>query len=342
MKNRKNSITAIMIIVIAILVLMIGIIANYFSNRISSNPVGTIGNSAGNLNNLGLFCEHEGTVYFSNSYDNNSLYSMTPAEGKLHKLNDVNVCNLLAGGDYLYYFRSGATGDAGLGSIRSVKSFNRCLLNGRDTTALTRDVVTKAQLENDTLYMLVAGDSQPEFYRMGTDKSDKTLLADYEINPACAENGTIYYNGTQSEHYLYGLDTATDTPYEIWKGNIWYPVKQDDYVYFMDVAENYRLCRYSLTEKIVEVLSNDRIDCFNVNHGYIYYQTNGNTPQLKCMRTDGTGLQIIAEGIYTNINMTSQYVYFQEFGDNATMYHSSLGSTGYEEFSAARTAALAK
>lgn len=342
MKNRKNSIATILIIVLAILVLMLGIIASYFSNRISSNPAGTIGNSAGNLNNSGLFCEYEGTVYFSNSYDHNSLYSMTPAEGELRKLNDINVCNILAGGDYLYYFRFGTTGDAGLGSIRSVKSFNRCLLNGRDATALTRDVVTKAQLVNDTLYMLVAGDANPEFYRMGTDKSDKILLADYEINPACAENGTIYYNGTQSEHYLYGLDTATDTPYEIWKGNIWYPVKQGDYIYFMDVAENYRLCRYSLTENIVEVLSNDRIDCYNVNHGYIYYQTNGNTPQLKCMRTDGTGLQIIAEGIYTNINMTSQYVYFQKFGNDATMYHSALGSAGYEEFTAARAAALTK
>lgn len=342
MKNKKNSIAAISIIVSAILVLIIGVIANFFSNRIPSNPAGTIGNSAGNLNNSGLFCEHNGTVYFSNGYDNNSLYSMTLSEGELRKLNDIKVCNILAGGDYLYYFRYGATGDAGLGSIRTVKSFNRCLLNGRDTVALTRDVVTKAQLVDNSLYLLVAGDEHPKFYKIGTDKSDKTLLADYEINPACAENGTLYYNGTQSEHYLYGLDTATDTPYEIWKGNIWYPIKQGDYVYFMDVVENYRLCRYSLTEDIVEVLSNDRIDCYNVNHGYIYYQTNGNTPQLKCMRTDGTGLQIIAEGIYTNINMTSQYVYFQEFGNDATMYHSPLGSAGYEEFSAAKNVALNK
>ena len=28
---------------------------------------------------------------------------------------------------------------------------------------------------------------------MKIDKSDKTDLADYEINPACAVNGTIYY-----------------------------------------------------------------------------------------------------------------------------------------------------
>lgn len=342
MKKKTNTLAPVIIVVVAILILILAAVAIYFGNKIASNPAGTIGNTAGNLNNSGLFCEYGDTVYFSNAYDNNSLYSMDLAEGNIRKLNDINVCNILAGGKYLYYFRSGTTGAAGLGSVRSVKSFNRCRLDGRDATALTRDVVTRAQLVDNSLYLLVAGDEHPEFYKIGTDKSNKILLAEYEINPACAENGTLYYNGTQSEHYLYGLDTATDTSYEIWKGNIWYPVKQGDYVYFMDVSSNYRLCRYSLTNNIVEVLSNDRIDCFNVNHDYIYYQTNGNTPQLKCIRTDGTGLQIIADGIYTNINMTSGYVYFREFDDEVTMYHSVLGSNTYSEFTAAKSAALAK
>ncbi len=45
---------------------------------------------------------------------------------------------------------------------------------------------------------------------MKIDKSDKTELPTYEINPASAVNGTIYYNGTQDNHYLYAMNTATD------------------------------------------------------------------------------------------------------------------------------------
>ena len=57
------------------------------------------------------------------------------------------------------------------------------------------------------------------------------------------------------------------------------------------------------------------------------------------MRMDGSSVKVIAEGNYTHINMTSQYVYFQEFGNDVAMYHSQLGSDYYELFSAAEEAA---
>ena len=37
-----------------------------------------------------------------------------------------------------------------------------------------------------------------------------------------------------------------------------------------DVENNYRLCRYSLSRNEVEVLTEERIDCFNVGYGYVY------------------------------------------------------------------------
>ncbi|MBE5882859.1 MAG: DUF5050 domain-containing protein [Lachnospiraceae bacterium] len=342
MNNKKKAVLSFLIIGAVVLILALAVITNMLGNQVTPNPVGTVGNRAGNLNNSGLFCEHDGKVYFANSYDNYSLYVMEPSEEGIQKINDVTISNILAGGKYLYYFRAGAAGDAGLGSILSVKSFNRCELDGDKTESLLREVVTKAQLVDNQLYLLIAGAAHPEFYKMNIDGSELSLLADYEINPACAENSVIYYNGTQYEHYLYGLDTATDVSSEIWKGNLWYPIKQGDYVYFMDVAENYRLCRYSLTDNIVEVLTNDRVDCYNLNHDYIYYQANGTSPALKCMNIDGSNPQIVAEGNYTNINVTSQYVYFQEYGDATTMYHSYLGSRYYDAFTLARNAVLSK
>lgn len=336
MKNSKKYLITLLFLIVILVLLTILLISG---NRIEMNPAGTIGNSAGNLNNSGLFCEYNGKVYFSNSYDSGNLYSMTADEGNIEKIVNANVCNILAGGEYLYYFRLGESGDTGLGNVRVPKSFNRCELDGDNAVGLTRDTVVTAQLVDNYLYMLTGDDADPAFCKMKIDKSEQKELADYIINPACAVNGTIYYNGTQTDHYLYRLDTQTDVPTVVWAGNIWNPIMEGDYVYYMDVAENYRLCRYSFSQNLVEVLTNDRVDCFNVGGGYIYYQKNGSSPSLNCMYTDGSGMQVIAEGNYTNINMTSQYVYFQEFGNDTTMYHTYPGSSSYNVFQGAIEAA---
>ncbi|MCM1091333.1 MAG: DUF5050 domain-containing protein [Butyrivibrio sp.] len=333
--RKKNHTSTIVILSVAgVLIIALGIAA-IFSGRVKMNPEGTIGNTAGNLNNSGLFCEYNGTVYFSNTADGGALYAMNPDETDKRRLNTMQVCNILAGGEYLYYFQLGAaTDNGGFGSVANTHSFNRCDLDGRNATGITRDVVVCGQLVNNNLYLLTAGKEHPVFYRIKIDKTDQVHLADYNINPACAANGMIYYNGTQGDHALYRLNTSNDSSQTVWAdGNLWYPVLDGDYIYYMDVSSDYRLCRYSLSQQAVEILTNDRVDCFNVGYGYIYYQKSDTAaPQLKCMRTDGSNPFVIAEGNYENINITSQYVYFQEFGVDDSLFHSSLGGSWYDEF----------
>lgn len=193
-------------------------------------------------------------------------------------------------------------------------------------------MVVTGQLVDNYLYLLTSANSGPSFYKLKIDKSDLVPLADYNINPACAVNGTIYYNGTQQDHYLYALNTANDVVSEVWHGNIWYPVVDGNYVYYLDVENNYRLCRYSLSQNEIQVLTQDRVDCFNLGGGYLYYQKNGSQPQLRFMRTDGSDDTMLAEGNFTHINITSRYVYFQPFGEEDTIYHSAIGSTLYNLF----------
>lgn len=328
-KTKHILIAAVFVLIVAALLLV-----SWLSGRIPMNDPGTVGNTAGNLNNAGLFCESDDRVYFSNPLDNGSLYSMTPDEQDITKLGNSPVRNILAGGRYLYYFQNAASGESGLGYIRIRSSFNRCLKSGKDVTSLTTDVVVTGQLVDNYLYLLTAGSPTPVFYKLKIDKSDKQILADYQVNPACAEDGVIYYNGTQNNHYLYALDTDGDTVSQLWAGNIWYPYLIGDYVYYLDVANDYRLCRYDYNQGVIEVLTEDRVDCFNVGGGYIYYQCNSAAaPALKMMRTDGSGVTVVAEGNYTNINMTSRYVYFQAYGVEGSLYHCPLGSSSYSSFS---------
>ena len=319
------------IVLFAFLILAGGLmLLNYFEERIEPNPSGTIGNTAGNLNNGGLICERDGMVYFANPKDNNALYSMTIEEKNLNKLYSGNIVNILAAGDYLYFFQKEPNASSNLGNLRVTHAFYRTGLNGKNVVNMTGDVVVTAQLVNNSLYLLTSTADGPSFYKMGTDKSDKTILANYVVNPACAKDGIIYYNGTGSNHYLYALNTVTDVQSELWQGNIWYPVLEGDYFYFLDVENDYRLCRFAYSQNVVEVLTEDRVECFNVGNGYIYYQCNSQSaPALKMMRTDGSDVTILAEGNYTAIHMTSKYVYFKSFGVEDIWYHSLIGSTDY-------------
>lgn len=334
---RKRILNTLIVVLVLILVAVLAVIL-YFTQRIPMNPPGTVGNTAGNLNNGGLFCEYYGTVYFSNTGDSGNLYAMDPDETNVRKLGDMKVRNILAGGSFLYYFQTGTTSSTefGFSHLPGMHTFNRCRLDGSDSVSITADVVVMGQLVDNYLYLLTTSNSATSFYKIKIDQTDKVELADYDINPACAQNSVIYYSGTNTNHFLYALDTATDVPREFWRGNLWYPALEGDYVYYLDVAGGYRLCRYSISQNTIQILTEDRVDCYNLSGGYIYYQKNSATePQLKCMRTDGSEVQIVAEGNYTNINMTSRYVYFQEFGDDTTMYHSPLGSSSYSIFSSA-------
>lgn len=328
--------TAVLICVISLIAFIAMGVFIILSERVKMNPAGTVGNTAGNINNAGLFCEYNGKVYFSNAFDGGSLFVMNPDETGLQRLLPLNVRNILAGGDYLYYFQIGSSSsEDAMVQLSGIRSFQRYSLNSKKTKSLTTDTVVSGQLVDNYLYLLTSTKSGPSFFKLKIDASDRVSLADYAINPACAENGVIYYNNTQNDHYLFSLDTKTDVPNELWRGNLWYPVKEGDYIYYMDVANNYRLCRYSLSQNVIEVLTNDRVDCFNVGGGFIYYQKNGRDAQLKAMYTNGGSAWVIAEGNYTNINMTSGYVYFQDFGDDTIWYHSPLGSGSYSRFDAA-------
>ncbi len=330
--NKKSK--TILIVTLTVLILTGLFVILRLSGRVRMNPAGTVGNTGGNLNNGGLFCEYDGKVYFSNPQDGGSLCVMDPDEGNVRRLKAVNARNILAGGDYLYYYQQGTSDEknAALGQLPGSRSFQRCRQNGSGAATLTTDFVITGQLVDNYLYLLTTSPGSVSFYKLKIDKSEKVDLADYEINPACAVDGIIYYNGTGHNHYLYALNTANDTTSEFWRGNLWYPVREGDYVYYLDVAEHYRLCRYSILQDTIQVLTEDRVDCFNVGNGYVYYQKNSaERPQLKYMSSEGGESYVLAEGNYTEINMTSRYVYFREFNGTAT-YHAPLGSSSYGLF----------
>lgn len=315
------------------------------SQRIKMNDGYVTGNTAGNLNNGGLFCESNGVVYFSNPYDGGCLYSMTPDETDMKKLTTSGVSSINADENYLYYYLDSSKKGSGLGYVQRTYGIYRSKHNGKSTECLKRGNAITIQLCGNYLYYQNFDNKNKngtELYKIKIDKSEDKRVADYNINPASCINGVIYYNGTENDHYLYSLNTTNDSSSVIWEGDVWNPVYDNGYFYFMNVSDNYSLCRYLPNENVVEKLTDDRVDFFNVCGNYIYYQKSSSSePALKRMYTDGSNVEIVASGIYKNINATSRYVYFSGFDSDAPMYRTPVeGAIQVSAFDAAANAAL--
>lgn len=342
MNSKKRTIiilTVIFLIIITVFTVML------LQQRVKMNDTPVTGNTAGNLNNGGLFCESEGMVYFSNPYDNGCLYSMNPDETDIKKLTTASVSSINADSHYLYYYLDSSQKGSGLGYVQRTYGIYRSKLNGKAQECLKRGNAITLQLCGNYLYYQNFDNNNKngtELFKVKIDKSEDIRVADYNVNPASCVNGIIYYNGTENDHYLYSLNTSNDAVSLVWDGDVWNPVYENGYFYFMNVSDNYSLCRYLPNENMVEKLTNDRIDFFNVCGNYIYYQKSSQSePALKRMYLDGSGVETVAEGIYKNLNATSQYLYFSSFSSDTPVYKTPVnGAVNVTTFDAAAGAVV--
>lgn len=320
---QKLKIVLILLCVVLFFTILLG--ANYYFNRITPNDHNQTGNTAGNLNNKGLFCESNGVVYFSNPYDHDVLYSMNPDETDVKRLNNVGVSSINADSKRIYYSQTGSADGSGLGYVRNTTGMYRCNLSGNDAYCYTKDPVGILALCGNNLYFQhyeVETGAYLDVTPIG-EKSFTPLLYSM-VSPASVFDSTIYYAGNDEDHYLYALDTNTNTSTLIWEKPMWNPVYQDGYIYFMDLRSNYELHRYNLSSGEEQVLSSDRIDFFNVYGDVIYYQKSSTTsPALKRINIDGTNDEIIKKGVFESVNITSRYAYFNEYSKKTPVYHQS-------------------
>ena len=147
-KKAKN----LLIIFVTFIFLIALMFLTILPNRIPLTNDDTVGNTPGNLNNGGYFCESDGRVYFANAYDDYALYSMKADESDLKKINDGSFSCLNAGGGYLYYSMIGKTEDFDLGFIGKPYGVYRSKLNGRKATGLDRCHIINLRLCGNYIY----------------------------------------------------------------------------------------------------------------------------------------------------------------------------------------------
>ena len=318
-----------------------GVLKDYLYN----NPEDMTGNTTGNLNNGGYFCQVEDKVFFANAYDSGKLYSMNVDESDIKKLSDSIVSSINADNTYIYYVMSDVVPLSGMGGFSvPMLGVYRAEHNGKQTKCLDRVSVGVMKLLGNSLYYQRYEDKKLKTMQgMDIRTRDGEALLDFPANPAAAAGTGIYYSGVTEDHNLYRYDIATGSSTLVYEGNVWNPDAQGGFVYFMNVEDGYTICRYDVAAGEVQTLTQDRVDSYLVCNNIIFYQRNSETePALMAMNTDGSGATVIAEGNYNSLNATSKYLYFMEFGNESTIYKVSLENRDFRvmTFDGARDAAL--
>ena len=306
-----------LIITFTIVFLLIGgIIFSKYLNRTKFPTNYQVGNSSGNLYNKGLFCERDGTVFFSNLNDQFSLYSMDSNGTNIKKLSSDQVAYLNADDHYIFYTKSNASIKSDFAFL-NIQNYSLCRLqkNGKKEVILDGDpCLYSAQYKDEIYYIHYDKETASTLYKVSIDGKNKKQVSKSPLLPISKYNHILYYAGIESDHFLHYINTETNTSGIAYKGNCFNPIVVNNIVYFMDVDQNYALAKVDLTTGVKTIISNDRLDCFNLYGTTIYYQHSSQTqPALYRIQTDGTKKEKIADGNYTNINITSRYVYFYDF-----------------------------
>ncbi len=331
----------IFLLCFVILICGIAVLNHLTADRVEDVPTGYLGNTAGNLNNGGYFCESDGKVYFSNFYDGGTLYCMNADESDIRKLSKQAVQFLNIIGSHLYYYQCDNLNGSDLGSVIESTGLYRCTTDGKNVKCLKRGAVNTPLVNGNQIYYLYYDKAQGyALYRMSTSGKNETQITDYIANPACGYQNYIYFNGTEGDHNLYQLNVNTDQITRIWDGSMWNPVYSGGYIYYMDLSADYRICRLNMNSGETQVVTTKRVDFFNVSDDYVFFQTAGSEePGLYRINKDGSNEILLAGGVHSNLCLTSEYLYFTPYGAN-TMYHCALDSTVPQEFRAALEATV--
>ena len=313
------------IIVICVLVVIAVVVFFFTKEEVKFNEGYVNGNTAGNLYNGGMFCEHNGTIFFANPKDNNRLYSMDANGQNLKKLSNDVANYINADDNYVYYVRN----NVGENLDYEFFSFYRNALcriprEGGDAAILDTDPCNYAALIGNYIYYLhYDKEDASTLYKVKIDGTDRNQVRKEAVFTCCTEGQYFYYNGTNTSGSIFRFDSTNDSSTIIYEGNCYKPTVDDNgtNIYFIDGNQNNSLVHTNISFDNPTVVTTDSIDAYNVYGSYIYYQKyDGEDSGLCMVKNDGTEYMMIMKGDFKNIHVTENYVFFTEYHSGDTYY----------------------
>lgn len=285
----------------------------------------TTGNTSGNLLNSGLFCENEGMIYFANPYDNNKLYSMGSDLSNPKKISDDRASYINSAGDYIFYTRRNDQLENDLDAVLSLSTTGLFMVDtsGRNIAQLYDDPTQVVCLYGNNVYYQHYDQKKGlELYSVKIDGSEEKKLVAEAAAPYAVSDNRIYYTGWDSDHYIHSIGISGSGASVIYAGNCTSLTIQGNYLYFMNMEQDYNLCRIPLDGSSVETIVNQRLATYNISEDgtIVYYQVDdGANNGLYKLDLYTYNSELISEGNYNYLNITSEYLFFEEY-DQSELY----------------------
>lgn len=324
------------IIITLVALAIIGGAAYYkYINTITHyNEAGTNGNTIGNLYGNGLFCETDGVVYFANPNDYSRIYKMNPDESDIEIVANDSVYFINADPYYLYYSRNNNRDNSQMGFLNvNINSLCRMVKKNKKVTILDDANCTACALAGNTvLYLRYNSESTNALYSVKIDGEEKQELTKMPIDPRCAVGEKLYFAGVENDHNLHSMNIYTKDITYVSAFNLWMPIIEKGNMYFIDLDSGHRICKSAIGSSDKVVLTSYPAQSYNIDGTYLYYQSmKGNPDGLYRVDIASGAEELLAEGQFNSINITSKYVYFADYFSGA-MYHCPIRGNGVSKF----------
>lgn len=271
------------------------------------------------INNCGDCAFQGDRIYYSNSYDNGTLYSMTTDGSDNRKLNDDWTSWFYVSGDRIYY-QNGKDGKiyamnidgSGRQKLNEDDSRNVNVAGDRiyysnwdeDSTlySMNTDGSDRKSMDGDNpVYMNVVGDriyysgnlsGSKGIYSIKTDGTDRIKLTDDSPYCMAVADGWVYYNNENDDTKLYAIRTDGSDRHKL----------ADDSGLSINVVDNRIYYRNGKENKIYSIntdgsdrkrLSDDNAEWLVVGDGRIYYTITG--ANIYSMNIDGGDKRLLAD-----------------------------------------------
>lgn len=270
-----------------------------------------MGNSDGNITNIGSVCEKGDTVYYQNYEDNFSIYKSVKGQEGI-KLNEGTSYFINVVGDYVYY-------------VHEDSDFHifRMKTDGSDNTEIIKQKAYYMTVYGDKIYYVDYDDNQA-IYMANTDGTNAEKIVDAQCYyPIIADNALFYVDYSNdgkvtranldgsSPKVLDDVNNVTAAYLNYYDGKLYYAnaVTNANSDKKGQGFENYILC-YDLETGTTSTVVEEPCADVNVYDGRVYYSSLKDN-KVYSSDLDGKDTKLVYDnnGIFLNLTKDDVYCY---------------------------------
>ncbi|MBR4344642.1 MAG: DUF5050 domain-containing protein [Lachnospiraceae bacterium] len=315
--GKKSSLKPVLIISVIILLVAGLLIYNYISGKVQKSAPGTIGNTAGNLYNGGLFCENGGKIYFSNPNDDYTLYSMDSSISNFKKLYNDYVRYINVDENYVYYTRQNNKKENPTKSIFIFFSTGvyRIKKNGSALAKISSEPCGSLVLYDNELYYQVYKNSALSLYKADiAGENEKKLFSD-DTPVVSVYNGNLYYSGNLNESNIHSLKQSGVSSVAV-ETKSYMPIATEEGIFYVSVADNYNIFLTDYEDKERKCIVAKPVTWYNITSDgrYIFYNCDeGDNSAVYMFDREKNETEKIRDGNYKWLNVAGGYCFFFDY-----------------------------